>query len=305
MDLWRLQIFCQVVELRSFSRAAEAVFLSQPTVSSHIKDLEEHFSCRLVDRLGREVIPTKAGELLYTYARKMISLREETERALAEFHGKIKGHLTIGGSTIPGGYILPPLLGSFKKIYPEVAVTIIQRDSAGVVLDTLEGRVELGIVGAATHEPRLDQEKVMDDEMFLIVPAAHKWTRRASIAMQDLVTEPFVMREPGSGTRKSLEELLDQSGHRLGELNVVAELGSTEAVRQAIKAGVGVSVLPECAVADELTAGTLMKVKIRGISFPRSFYLITHKYRTQSPLCRAFVDFLRQQPGNNIPGAKK
>lgn len=305
MDLWRLQIFCRVVELRSFSRAADAVFLSQPTVSSHIKDLEDHFSCRLVDRLGREVIPTKAGELLYTYAAKIISLKEETEKALAEFHGKIKGHLTIGGSTIPGSYILPPLLGAFKKVYPEVTITIIQRDSAGVVTDTLEGRVELGIVGAAPHEPRLDQEKVMDDEMFLIVPTAHKWTKRASISMQDLVTEPFVMREPGSGTRKSLEELLEQAGHRLDELNVVAELGSTEAVRQAVKAGVGVSVLPECAVADELAARTLTKVKIRGISFPRSFFLITHKYRTQSPICRTFVDFLRQQPANNIADKTK
>ena len=110
MDLWRLQIFCRVVELKSFSKAAKAVYLSQPTVSSHIKDLENHFECKLVDRLGREVIPTKAGRLLYDYATKIIALKQEAENALAEFQGKIKGRLTIGGSTIPAGYILPPLL---------------------------------------------------------------------------------------------------------------------------------------------------------------------------------------------------
>jgi len=148
MDLWRLQIFSRVVELRSFSRAAKAVYLSQPTVSSHIKDLENHFECKLVDRLGREVIPTKAGSLLYSYATKIIALKQEAENALAEFQGKIKGRLTIGGSTIPAGYILPPLLGRFKDDYPEVVVTLVQSDTERIIRDTLEGNVELGIVGA-------------------------------------------------------------------------------------------------------------------------------------------------------------
>ncbi len=107
MDLWQLHVFCKVVELRSFSRAGEMINLSQPTVSSHIKYLEEHFGCRLIDRLSREALPTKAGELLYTYARELITLRDEAETALAEFHGKIRGNLVIGGSTIPGCIFFP------------------------------------------------------------------------------------------------------------------------------------------------------------------------------------------------------
>lgn len=301
MDLWRLYIFCKVVELRSFSRAAGAVYLSQPTVSSHIKDLEDHFECKLVDRLGREVVPTKAGELLYEYASKMMDLKEATEKALAEFQGRIKGRLTIGGSTIPAGYILPSLLSTFKKAYPEVVVTIIERDSAGIVQEGIEGRIELGIVGTEAREPRLIQTKIMDDEMFLVVPEGHKWTKRRGITVEDLVNEPFVMREPGSGTRKSMEELLGKSGHWVGELNVVAEMGSTEAVRQAIKAGLGVSILSECAVADELASGTLKKVRIKGVSFPRAFYLISHKYRTQSPACRAFINFLKRHKKDVLP----
>jgi DNA-binding transcriptional LysR family regulator len=295
MDLWRLNIFCRVVELRSFSKAASTVYLSQPTVSSHIKDLENHFECKLIDRLGREVVPTKAGQLLYGYAAKMMALKEDTEKALAEFQGKIKGHLTIGGSTIPGGYILPPLLGRFKKAYPEVTVTLTEGDTAGIIQDTLEGRVELGIVGAKAGEVQLVQEKFMDDEMCLIVPTGHNWAIRGTVMVDDLEGEPFIMREPGSGTRKSIEQVLDKAGYRPSRLNVVAEMGSTEAVRQAIKAGVGVSILSECAVVDELTSGILRKVGIEGLSFHRAFYLITHKHRTQSPLCRTFVQFLRQK----------
>jgi DNA-binding transcriptional LysR family regulator len=293
MDLWRLHIFCKVVELKSFSRAASAVYLSQPTVSSHIKDLEDHCECKLIDRLGREIAPTKAGELLYGYAAKMIALKESAEKALAEFQGKMRGHLTIGGSTIPGGYILPPLLGKFKEAYPEVTVTLIEGDTARIVQDTLEGRVEVGMVGAKAKETGLVQEKIMDDEMFLIVPGDHKWASRGHVSVQELMEEPFIMREPGSGTRKSIEQVLDKSEHWSRQLNVVAEMGSTEAVRQAIKAGVGISILSACAVADELAARSLKKVGIKGLSFKRAFYLILHKHRSKSPLCSAFVRFLK------------
>ena len=295
MDLWRLQVFCRVVELRSFSRAAKAVCLSQPTVSSHIKDLENHFECRLVDRLGREVVPTNAGSLLYGYATKIIALKQETENTLAEFQGKIKGRLTIGGSTIPAGYILPPLLGRFKEDYPEVVVTLVQGDTQKIVRDTLEGKVELGIVGARAKEVQLVQKKIIDDQMFLITPPQHRWAAKRSVVMGDLVREPFIVREAGSGTRQSIDMVLHKSGHSLDALNVVAEMGSTEAVRQGIKAGLGISILSECAVAEELATCSLKKVKLRGVSFERAFYLTFHRHRTQSPLCQTFIKFLNRR----------
>jgi DNA-binding transcriptional LysR family regulator len=295
MDLWRLHIFCKVVELRSFSRAAGAVHLSQPTVSSHIKDLENHFECKLVDRLGREVVPTKAGTILYSYAIKMTALKEEAENALAEFQGKMKGRLTIGGSTIPAGYILPSLLGRFKDSYPQVVVTVVEGDTARIIRDTLEGRVELSIVGAKDQQVQLVQTKIMDDEMFLIVPHKHTWAEKSQVNMEKLSREPFIMRELGSGTRKSIERVMEESGHSPGNLNIVAEMGSTEAVRQGIKAGLGISILSERAVSEDLAAGSLRKLKIKGLSFKRAFYLIYHKRRTQSPLCRAFIAFLNHQ----------
>jgi DNA-binding transcriptional LysR family regulator len=271
------------------------VYLSQPTVSSHIKDLENHFECKLVDRLGREVAPTRAGTILYSYAKKIIALKQEAENALAEFQGEIKGHLSIGGSTIPGGYILPPLLGQFKKDYPDVVVTLIEGDTARVVQDTLAGTVELGVVGAKERQAQLVQKKIMNDEMFLIVPADHKWGNRRQVTMDEVIQESFIMRELGSGTRKSIERVFEASGFSLDALNVVAEMGSTEAVRQGIKAGVGVSILSRLAVAEELALGRLKKVKMKGLSFKRAFYLIYHRRRTQSPLCRAFIEFLNLQ----------
>jgi len=295
MDLWRLHIFCRVVELRSFSKAANKVYLSQPTVSSHIKDLENHFECKLLDRLGRQVVPTKAGTILYSYAMKIIALKQEAENALAEFQGKIRGHLTIGGSTIPGGYILPPLLGIFKNDYPEVVVTLVQGDTATIIRETLEGNVELGVVGAKDRQAQLVQKKIMDDEMFLIVPDNHRWANKRQISMDEVTREPFIMREIGSGSRKSIEQVMEESGYSIDALNVVAEMGSTEAVRQGIKSGVGISILSKRAVAEELAYGGLRRVKIKGLSFKRAFYLIYHKRRTQSPLCRTFIEFLSCQ----------
>ena len=292
MDLWRLHIFCKVVERASFSKAADAVYLSQPTVSSHIKDLENHFQCKLIDRLGREVAPTKAGELLYRYAKKMIVLKDEMEKAIAEFQGVIKGELVLGGSTIPSCYIVPPLMGRFKQQYPDVSITLIEKDTAGVIQDTMAGEVELGIVGAKAQDPRLQQRKILDEEMVVVVHRSHKWSKKKSVTLEQLVREPFVLREPGSGTRKSVEQALDKSGKWLSEQNVVAEMGSTEAIRQAVKAGLGISILSEYAVGEDVAAGLLSTIRIEGVSLQRSFFLVTHKHRTLSPLCQAFIRFL-------------
>ena len=175
MDLWQLKIFCKVVELEGFSSAGKAVHLSQPTVSSHIKGLENHFECKLIDRLGKKAVPTKAGDLLYHYASKLITLFDETETAMAEFQGKIKGRLIIGGSTIPGSYILPQLIGAFTKKYQEVTISLIVADTDQIIRDILSGVLELGIVGAESTDRNILQEKLIEDEMRLIVPRNHPW----------------------------------------------------------------------------------------------------------------------------------
>ena len=295
MDLWQLHIFCKVVELKSFSKAGEAVRLSQPTVSSHIRDLEDHFSCRLIDRLAKEAVPTKAGKLLYGYARRLITLREEAEAALSVFHGKMKGRLVIGGSTIPGAYVIPRFVGSFKTSYPDVVISLIIGDTEKIINATLSGELELGIVGAKTDNKKISQQVLLDDEMCLIVPANHKWSRKKEIEPGMLLKEPFIIRERGSGTLKSIRQSLSAGDIHMDDFNVVAEMGSTEAVCQAIKNGVGVSIVSKIAVSEELKAGTLKALTIAGLHLRRNFYLTLHKYRSLSPIGNTFIEHIRKE----------
>jgi DNA-binding transcriptional LysR family regulator len=295
MDLWQLNIFCKVVELKSFSKAGSVVHLSQPTVSSHIKDLEAHFECRLIDRLAKEAIPTKAGELLYEYARKLIELKEETETAMADFHGQLRGRLRVGGSTIPGAYILPRIVGTFVSAYPEVTAAIRIGDTERVIREIADGFLEVGIVGAKTGLKQVHQEPIAEDELCLIVPADHPWVGAGEIDLAALKAAPFILRESGSGTLASIEKNLAQASSGVDQFHVIAEMGSTAAVIQGIKARVGVSILSRTAVAEDIDAGTLAAVAVRGLSMKRHFYLTVHRQKTLSPLSRTFIDFLRRE----------
>jgi DNA-binding transcriptional LysR family regulator len=295
MDLWQLNIFCKVIELKSFSRAGKAVHLSQPTISSHIKDLEGHFDCRLIDRLSKEAVPTKAGELLYGYAKRMLALRDETETALAGYNGKIRGRLVIGGSTIPGTYLMPQLIGDFKRKYPDVIVSLVIGDTGHIIESILNGSLELGIVGAKAETQKIIQKKLIEDEMRLIVPADHRWAGEKRVSLKRLIAEPFILREHGSGTLKSLHKSLVDRGHSIEDLKVIAELGSTQAICQGIKTGAGVSIISTLAVAEDLQAGKLNALEVDGLDLKRNFYLTRHRYRSPSPLNQAFVKFLKQK----------
>ncbi|WP_373498184.1 selenium metabolism-associated LysR family transcriptional regulator [Desulfococcus sp.] len=295
MDLWQLNIFCKVIELKSFSKAGEAVHLSQPTVSSHIKELEAHFKCRLIDRLAKEAIPTKAGELLYEYGRRLIALKEETETALAEFQGSLRGRLVVGGSTIPGVYILPRMAGAFVGAYPDVTLAIRIGDTEGIIEDILSGLLEIGIVGAKTGPKQIQQEALVEDELCLVVPADHPWADAGEIGLPELKKAPFIIREAGSGTLASIQNQLAAASSGIDQLNVIAEMGSTAAVIQGIKGHVGISILSRIAVTEELARGTLKAVAVSGITLKRHFYLTFHRRKTLSPLSRAFIGFLRRR----------
>lgn len=293
MDLWQLKVFCKVIEHKSFSKAGNAIHLSQPTVSSHIKDLESHFGCLLIDRLGKEAVPTKAGDLLYRYARKLLTLRDETETAMSQFQGKMKGRLHIGGSTIPGGFILPKIVGAFSKQYPDVMVSMIIGDTEHIINEILSGELEIGIVGAETDNKKIIQENYLDDEMRVIVSADHKWSKRKSITLDELFQEPFVSRETGSGTLKSFKNCLEKKGRSLDELKIIAEMGSTISVIQSIKSKLGISVLSAISVTEDIKAGTLKALTVNGLNLTRRFYLTRHKLRSLSPLGEAFLEFIK------------
>ena len=295
MDLWQLHVFCKVVETQSFSKAGDIVHLSQPTVSSHIKDLEAYIGCPLIDRLPKNACPTKAGELLYDYAKRLLSLRDDAESALAEFQGAVKGRLVMGGSTIPGVYILPKYIGAFTKTYPNVTLSLVLGDTQAIAGGTLGGALEFGVVGARVDDSRLVQEPLVQDDLRIIVPASHKWAEKQMVTLEMLQKEPFIIREKGSGTLKSIQKCFLEKNRHIEELNIIAEMGSTEAVRQAIKAQAGISILSTLAVAEDLQTGRLRALRIKGVDLTRRFYLTRSRQRTPSPLCNTFIDFLKKQ----------
>lgn len=295
MDIKQLEIFAKIVELKSFSRAAEAIFLTQPTVSGHIQSLEEELGQRLLDRLGREVVPTKAGKVLYGYARKMVSLRDEAGQALDQLMGRMKGEIVIGGSTIPGEYLLPFIIGRFREKYPEIIVILKIGDTADILNRVLTGECEVGIVGSRVKDNRLEYREYINDELVIIASSSHQLARKKKITALELSSIPFVMRERGSGSRMTIEKRLSDMGVDTSRINIVAEMGSTEAVKQAVKAGLGVSIVSSIAVTEDLRHNSLKVIPFKGKRFLRSFYISTHKGRTMSPIGSALLDFLRNE----------
>ncbi len=296
MDLHKLAVYCKVIECKSFTRAAEAMFLTQPTVSEHIRALEQETGQHLINRLGREINVSEAGNILYSYARKMLHLQQEALEALGHYSGNLAGRMAIGAGTIPGAYILPEKIGAFKKRYPDINITLRIAGSRTIAGEILSGELEMGILGAQWRESGLVWREIFSDELILAVAADHPWAKGREITLKQLAAEPFIMRDHSSGTRKAVAKILEQHGLNPAHLHVVAEMGSTEAIRQSIKASIGVAILSSQAVRDDIAHGSLVEVAIEGVKMVRPFYMVTRKNKAISPLCTAFIESLIDGP---------
>lgn len=295
MDLRRLEAFATVAELASFSRAAEVLSVTQSTVSEHVRALERDLGVQLIDRLGRGAAPTPVGELLLGYARRMLGLAREARQAIDRFQGRLAGELTLGGSTIPGEYVLPALLGQFRAKFPDVSVRLLIGSSRQVAEWVDEGRVEVGVTGARPALRSLEARALMDDELVLVVPADHPWAGQPAVTLAALREAPLLVRERGSGSREALERALDAAGTGLGAFRIVGEVGSTQAIKQAVRAGVGLALISRRAVEDECRARLLACARVQDLAVTRAFHLVIHRERTRSPLADAFVQFLESQ----------
>lgn len=292
-DLRQLEIFRKVVELGSFSKAAEAVFLAQASVSERIANLEDMVGARLLDRLGRQVVPTRAGELLYKHAVLLLEMKETARMEMQEFLGIRGGEVRMGGSTIPGEYILPSVLGRLRERHPLISVTLAIADTAEIERRVMEGELELGVVGSKTSHRTVIVHELWKDELVVAVPATHPWARKKEIPPSDLPNEPFIFRESGSGTFRMIEGYLQAAGFTgLDALRASARLGSSTAVKEGIKAGLGISILSSRALETELRTGILKALRVKGVRMTRSFYLIRDKRRIPSPPCDAVIRFL-------------
>jgi DNA-binding transcriptional LysR family regulator len=288
-----LEIFCKVVELGSFSKAADAVFLAQASVSERIATLEKMVGTKLLDRLGRQIMPTRAGELLYNHALVLLEMKRTTSLEMQGFLGLKSGEIHMGGSTIPGEYILPAVIKKFHEEYPLMSVTLTIADTSKIENYVLEGNIELGIIGSKSTHRSLTRNELWKDELVLAVPAQHRWAKKGAVSLKELAEEPFILREVGSGTLKIMDDYLRASGlEGIDSLEIVARFGTSTAVKEGIKTGLGVSILSSRAINTELKTGILKALKVKGLSMSRKFYLIRDRRRTASPLCQAMIDFL-------------
>jgi DNA-binding transcriptional LysR family regulator len=292
-DLRQLEIFRRVVELESFSKAAEVVFLAQASVSERIANLENMLGLKLLDRLGRRVVPTKAGELLYKHALNLLEMKRLACAEMEDFLGIRRGEVRIGGSTIPGEYILPKAIALFREKSPLASVRLTIADSGEIEKRVLDGDLELGVIGSKRTRGNLASHELWKDELVLAVPSQHRYAKRNSVSITELVREPFILRESGSGTLRTLEDYLQNTGPEgINALNVVARLGSSTSVKEGIKAGLGVSILSYRALGEDVRTGAMTALRVRGLPMSRRFYLIIDRRRTPSPMCLALRDFL-------------
>ncbi|HXE94845.1 MAG TPA: selenium metabolism-associated LysR family transcriptional regulator [Dongiaceae bacterium] len=294
MNIKQLEIFVTIATTGSFSKGAEAACITQSTASQHIAALEDICGVRLLDRTGRGAMPTEAGKILFLHAKQVIKALKETEQAILQFRQAEGVELCVGGSTIPGTYFLPKAIAALRTSDPGIHVTVEIGDSSEILARLGEESIEVGIVGTIADDKRFISEALGHDEILLVARKGHPFCRREAVQLEELLSEPVVMREKGSGTSDAVNSVLRQQGIMADDLLACTTLPGSEAVKQAVLAECGVAFISEMAVRGELERGELVSINLAGISITRSFFLVQRKGRTLSPAAATFAGMLRQ-----------
>ena len=298
LENFRLVVFRAVAEQRSFRKAAEELYLTQPAVSLQIKALEKDLGVQLFDRSGTQAGLTAAGEVLLEYSRRVHKLLTQAEHEIASLNGEHAGKLTLGASTTIGQYVLPRLLGEFCAEHPRVFPALMSGNTECIVEAVKEQRIALGFIEGPPRSRDVRTEPFLRDELVLIVPAAHEWAEQVSISGGDLTAAPLLMRERGSGSRRIIELALERHGIKRRALNIVMELDSTEAIKSAVEAGLGVGFVSRWAIAKDLRLGHSFKiVEIKGLRIHREFLTVTVKGPEPDGLVSEFRRFLAERAG--------
>lgn len=289
--LEELATLCKVIEQKSFSRAAEILGLSQPAVSLQIKSLEAEYGTELLHRDGFEIVPTESGQAIYNMSCQILELHERAKQQIHRLNHNISGTLLIGSSAGPGEYLLPLLLGQFKSRYPTVDVVLQVSDSSEIINQILKHQLEVGFVGTSRRDRHLHFEPFIQDELVLVVYPDHPWVGRRSISHEELLQEPLLLQQHGSGATISLYEALNEYNININQLNIFMELGLQESTKAAVRAGLGVTIISKLGVIEELARGVLVKIPIAGIKLERNFYVVHRRASPLTSLARAFLQF--------------
>jgi len=290
VTLRQLRTFVTVADLTSFSLAAQQLRLSQPAVSYQVKELEEALGLPLLDRLGKRVSLTEAGSVLYSYARRTLNVLDEASLAIEEMRGIKRGNLRVGASTTVGIYLLPAALGAFKKLHPGLVISLEIGTRARVQEQVLRNELDLAVVGPALKDPALAILPFVSDELIVVAPANHPLAGLPGLVLKDLEGEPFVMREPASGSRVSFEKAARKAG---AKLDVAMQLGSNGAIKHAVESGLGLAVISRYACALELSGRRLVELNVRGFPIRRDWHIVHLRRRRLPSAVLAFIEFLR------------
>jgi len=295
MDTRQLAAFCAVVERRSFSQAADQLGVTQPAVSLQIRSLEKRLGQQLLDRSGRRVEPTEAGERLYRSAQRLLAVEEQLLQELGEeAGGELAGRLEIGASTGPGGTVVPLVLGEFQRAHPAVRVALVVSDTKSVVDAVGRRELELGVVGAARRHRGVTFEPFFRDEVVLAVPAGHRFAGK-TISLAQLKKEPLVLMQEGAGVRQVIDDELREKGVRLRDLDVRLELGLQESARAAVLAGFGATFISRTAIEGDVASGALAVARVEGLEPSREIALVRSTGRAETRVAQAFVAFARER----------
>lgn len=291
MNLHQLSIFHTVARLGSFSRAAEELKISQPSVSIQVGDLERSLGVELFEQLGKRIYLTDAGRVLEDYAQRILALINEASTAVAEVRGLHRGRVTIGATNIPGTYLLPRVLLRFQEQYPQITLFLELGTARRISERVLRNELDLGVVGWDISAPSLTARRFYEDEIVLVVASSHRLASGGAIALANLRDERLILRERGSGTREAVDAVLREAGV---PLTPVMELGSSEAVKEAVAAGLGVSFLSRLAVDADVAAGRLTIVPVDGVTIKQPFVIISHRDKRLTQVMTAIIDLLHE-----------
>jgi DNA-binding transcriptional LysR family regulator len=299
LENYRVQVFRAVAELLSFRRAAERLHISQPSVSQHVQLLEEELGLRLLDRGASGIRLTPAGEVLLRFAAQSSRLSQQAIAQLAALEGTAGGALKLAASTTVAQYVLPRILSPFLKQNPRVELSVKSGNTAQVTGWVAEGEADLGLIEGPPTRREVLAEHFLDDRIELVVPRNHPWTRAAAqpVVLTALATFPMLTREEGSGTRRVIEDALAQAGLRPGQLQILMELDSTEAIISGVEAGLGIGFVSELAIQKELRIRTLARVPVAGLEIRRAFSLIRQVGPLAAGPAAAFRSFALERAG--------
>jgi DNA-binding transcriptional LysR family regulator len=295
MDTRQLRAFCEVVERKSFSQAAERLGVTQPAVSLQVRALEKRLGTQLLDRSGRRVAPTESGAKLYRSAQRLLALEAEIEGELADdATGALDGTLEIGASTGPGGVVLAQLLCEFAQNHPQIHVALSVFDTQTVVERVAERTLEVGVVGAAPRHRGVEYEPFLRDTVVLACPPGHPAAGK-TLTLAQLKNEQLIVMQDGAGVRAMIEDELRSAGLRLRDLDVRLELGLQESVTSAVRGGYGVTFISRSSVENDLAAGTLVEARVEGLKLEREILLVRAAGRAETRAAKAFVDFAKER----------